>query len=54
MTKNFNNFSIPKEYLENLCDISRVTNQIDGYYYDKYNVKRGLRNQRSGRFDFYR
>ena len=45
MTKNFNNFSIPKEYLENLCDISRVTNQIDGYYYDKYNVKRGLRNQ---------
>lgn len=45
MTKNFNNFSIPKEYLENLCDISRVTNKIDEYYYDKYNVKRGLRNR---------
>lgn len=45
MKKNFNNFRIPKEYLENLCDISRVTNQIDAYYYDKYNVKRGLRNQ---------
>ncbi len=45
MTKNFNDFRIPKEYLENLRDISTVTNKIDGHYYDKYNVKRGLRNQ---------
>ncbi len=45
MNKNFNNFSIPNEYLKQLRDISTITNRIDGEYYSKYNVKRGLRNQ---------
>ena len=45
MTNSRANYSIPKEYLEEINSITSVKDKIPAEQYIKYNVKRGLRNE---------